>query len=59
MLPKDKEYFRKILTDFMNSYRVNPELSPFLEGVPEETTYASNRMDVRIFMRERGRARKN
>ncbi|MCE8013417.1 AAA family ATPase [Halomonas daqingensis] len=28
MLPENKEYFRKILRDFMNNYRFNPELFP-------------------------------
>lgn len=28
MLPENKEYFRKILHDFMNNYRFNPELFP-------------------------------
>ena len=28
MLPENKEYFRKILSDFMNNYRFNPELFP-------------------------------
>lgn len=28
MLPENKEYFRKILWDFMNNYRFNPELFP-------------------------------
>jgi len=30
MLPENKEYFRKILRDFMNNYRFNPELFPEL-----------------------------
>ncbi len=33
MLPENKEYFRKILRDFMNNYRFNPELFP--EPTPE------------------------
>ena len=28
MLPENKEYFRRILRDFMNNYRFNPELFP-------------------------------
>lgn len=28
MLPENKDYFRKILRDFMNNYRFNPELFP-------------------------------
>ena len=28
MMPENKEYFRKILRDFMNNYRFNPELFP-------------------------------
>lgn len=28
MLPENKEYFRKILRDFMDNYRFNPELFP-------------------------------
>ncbi len=28
MLPENKEYFRKILRDFMSNYRFNPELFP-------------------------------
>lgn len=28
MLPENKEYFRKILQDFMNNYRFNPKLFP-------------------------------
>ncbi|UKJ09192.1 AAA family ATPase [Solitalea lacus] len=28
MLPENKEYFRRILNDFMNNYRFNPELFP-------------------------------
>lgn len=28
MLPENKEYFRKILRDFMNNYRFNPDLFP-------------------------------
>ena len=28
MLPENKEYFRKILRDYMNNYRFNPELFP-------------------------------
>ncbi len=35
MLPENKEYFRKILRDFMNNYRFNPEL--FLEQQVEAT----------------------
>ena len=31
MLPENKEYFRKILRDFMNNYRFNPELFPAVE----------------------------
>lgn len=30
MLPENKDYFRKILRDFMNNYRFNPELFPEL-----------------------------
>ena len=30
MLPENKEYFRKILRDFMKNYRFNPELFPEL-----------------------------
>jgi len=30
MLPENKEYFRRILNDFMNNYRFNPELFPAL-----------------------------
>ena len=33
MLPENKDYFRKILRDFMNNYRFNPEL--FLEPTQE------------------------
>ncbi|HHB75092.1 MAG TPA: anticodon nuclease [Desulfobulbus sp.] len=36
MLEENKEIFRKILRDFMNDYRFNPELFP--EPVSEETT---------------------
>jgi len=32
MLPENKEYFRKILRDFMANYRFNPELFPVVEG---------------------------
>lgn len=32
MLPENKDYFRKILRDFMNNYRFNPELFPVAEG---------------------------
>ena len=28
MLPENKNYFRKILRDFMRNYRFNPELFP-------------------------------
>ncbi|WP_223296849.1 hypothetical protein [Thiorhodovibrio frisius] len=28
MLPENKNYFRKILRDFMSNYRLNPELFP-------------------------------
>ena len=28
MLPENKQYFRKILKDFMTNYRFNPELFP-------------------------------
>jgi hypothetical protein len=28
MLPENKDYFRKVLRDFMNNYRFNPELFP-------------------------------
>jgi tRNA A37 threonylcarbamoyladenosine biosynthesis protein TsaE len=28
MMPENKEYFRRILRDFMNNYRFNPELFP-------------------------------
>jgi hypothetical protein len=31
MLPENKDYFRKILRDFMDSYRFNPELFPVVE----------------------------
>lgn len=31
MLPENKEYFRKILRDFMDNYRFNPELFPVVE----------------------------
>ena len=31
MLPENKEYFRKILRDFMGNYRFNPELFPATE----------------------------
>ncbi len=31
MLPENKDYFRKILRDFMTSYRFNPELFPAME----------------------------
>ena len=31
MMPENKEYFRKILRDFMNNYRFNPELFPTTE----------------------------
>lgn len=31
MLPENKEYFRKILRDFMANYRFNPELFPDME----------------------------
>lgn len=37
MLPENKEYFRKILRDFMNNYRFNPELFPELN---QESTNA-------------------
>ncbi|MFN3714885.1 MAG: AAA family ATPase [Alcanivoracaceae bacterium] len=30
MLPENKEYFRRILRDFMNNYRFNPELFPVM-----------------------------
>lgn len=33
MLPENKEYFRKILRDFMESYRFNPELFPAMDDV--------------------------
>lgn len=36
MMPENKEYFRKILRDFMNNYRFNPELFP--EPMPESAT---------------------
>jgi hypothetical protein len=36
MLPENKDYFRRILQDFMNNYRFNPELFP----VPTEETVA-------------------
>ena len=36
MLEENKEIFRRILHDFMNDYRFNPELFP--EAVTEETT---------------------
>ncbi|WP_343217002.1 AAA family ATPase [Desulfurispirillum indicum] len=32
MLPENKEYFRKILRDFMANYRFNPELFPDVEA---------------------------
>tara|TARA_R100001143_G_scaffold60215_1_gene59494 strand:- start:6323 stop:7435 length:1113 start_codon:yes stop_codon:yes gene_type:complete len=31
MLPENKDYFRKILRDFMDNYRFNPELFPVVE----------------------------
>lgn len=31
MLPENKDYFRKILRDFMNNYRFNPELFPAVD----------------------------
>ena len=31
MLPENREYFRKILRDFMSNYRFNPELFPAME----------------------------
>lgn len=31
MLPENKEYFRKILRDFMTNYRFNPELFPAMD----------------------------
>lgn len=31
MLPENKDYFRKILRDFMGNYRFNPELFPAVE----------------------------
>lgn len=31
MLPENKDYFRKILRDFMTNYRFNPELFPVVE----------------------------
>ena len=37
MMPENKDYFRKILRDFMNNYRFNPELfpEPTQEGAKE------------------------
>jgi hypothetical protein len=37
MLPENKEYFRKILRDFMNNYRFNPELFPNDSANPSES----------------------
>lgn len=33
MLPENKDYFRRILRDFMESYRFNPELFPTMDEV--------------------------
>jgi hypothetical protein len=32
MLPENKDIFRKILENFMNDYRFNPELFPAAEA---------------------------
>ena len=36
MLPENKDFFRKILWDFMNNYRFNPELFPVPQAEPQQ-----------------------